>query len=163
VTTAEQLGDLVAARANPVPDHPDQVPPVPLYDPGPAARGTTPLGLPYPEPTDPLADAAVHVKALSDKASQLLAAPGRIWGQDTKTLDSYGRFLPLTGSLPAVVFYNVQSGFRGGSTSAQQGYVFLFVLGGTHNTLSMTCQCFTAAGGGASNVTVEYSLTGAST
>lgn len=162
-TRAEQQRQLVAERAAPVPDHPDQVPPVVLYASAdaPVARGVTPLGLPYPEPTDPLADAAGHVKALADAVAALLAAPGRIWNQDVQTQNQYGGIWCYAGSLPAVQTYNVQCGYRGGST-AQTQYFFLFVLGGSWNTTGITCQCFTASGVPTANLVTEYSLTGAS-
>jgi hypothetical protein len=161
-TRAEQQRQLAAERAAPVPDHPDQVPPVVLHASAdaPAARGVTPLGLPYPEPTDPLADAAAHVKALSDAVSALLAAPGRIWGQYVTTQNQYGGIWVYTGSLPVVQTYNVQSGYRGGT--APTNYVFLFVLGGTWNTTGITCNCFTLAGAATANLITEHSFTGSS-
>jgi len=114
-----------------------------LYaSPGPGARGATPLGLPYPEPTDLLADAAAHVKALSDAVSVLLAAPGQVWAPYVTTQNVYGGIWCAYGSLTGVLTYLMQSGYRGATTPAQ-GYVFLFVLGGTWNTTSITCNCYT--------------------
>ena len=155
----EAAEQAAAERAAPVPDHPAQVPPVVLYESPAAVRGATPLGLPYPEPTDPLADAAAHVKALSDAVTVLLAAPGRIWTQYVTTQNEYGGIWCYTGSLAVVQTYNLQSGYRGGTTGAQ-GYVFLFVLGGTWNSTSIVATCFSGAGTATANLATEHSLTG---
>lgn len=156
----EAAAAAVDDRANPVPDHPAQVPPVVLYaSPVGGTRGVTPLGLPYPEPTDLLADAAAHVKALSDAVAVLLAAPGRIWGQYVTTQNQYGGIWLYTGSLAVVQTYNLQSGYRGGTTAAQ-GYVFLFVLGGTWNSTAVAATCYTLSGTATNALVTEHSFTG---
>lgn len=159
MTRADLDAAAVAERSAP-PDPDTPFTGVPLFEPPAAVRGATPLGLPYPEPTDPLADAALHVKALSDRVTQVLAAPGRIWGQNVVVQNQYGGFWVYTGSLAAVQSYNVQGGYRGGTTAAQ-GYIFLFVMGGTWNSTGVTCNCFNLAGVATNGLTTEHSFTGA--
>jgi hypothetical protein len=134
----------------------------PIAEPGPAPLGSTTLGLPYPTPTDLLADAALQVQLLGDAAAKLLANPGRIWGQDAQTANAYGGFWPYVGAIPAVQSYNLSGGFRGGTVAAANGYFYLFVLGGTWNSNAITCTVFPARGTGTGipNIVVEYSFTG---
>jgi len=121
------MADRVVERADPAAGGPGTSAVTTAQWPGPAQRGATPLGLPYPEPTDPLADAAVHLKALTDKASQLLAVPGRVWGTASATTNANGDFNVAFGTLTTLWYYHLQCGTHGTANPVAAG---LFVLRG---------------------------------
>lgn len=173
---------VTVADLGPVPGDAGFVPPVPAPpwdgvvvadpdapDPGPEdnelfwppagePRAVTPLGLPYPASTDPVADAWSHVKNLSDAIVNLLKAPGQNWGSNVTTANQYGGIWVYAGGLSTIQTYQLQSGYRGGTTT---GYFFLFVLGGTWNTTAITATLYSASGGAPlPNIICEHSFTG---
>lgn len=121
--------------------------------------GKTPLGLPYPLPTDLLADAAAHVKALSDAVAVLLAAPGRSWGTDSQTANATGDIYVQTGNV-GVLGYQAQGGRRGG-TVGMSNYFYLFLLAGTYGSVNgVWMRTYGAQGvGQLAGYTIEYSFT----
>lgn len=97
---------------------------------GPELQGSTPLGLPFPLPTDLLADAAAHVKALSDAVAALLALPGRAWGAMYTGTNATGDVALTTTGLSSISHYFVGNGHRS-SDMANRGLVYLYLLGGS--------------------------------
>jgi hypothetical protein len=154
VTVAEDLADRVADPATALPGVPEQLP-----DAVAAPRGVTALGLPYPTPTDPLADAWQHLSALSTAVEQLLAAPGQVWGPYATTSNAGGGiWLPTTG-LSQVTSANLVTGYRGG-TVVGNGYFFLFIIGGTWPSNQVFTNVYSSTGDGPlANFLTEMTMT----
>lgn len=112
-------------------------------------------GFPYPSPSDPLADAALHIKALSDAMAARLVNTGLVRGTATQLSSGSGDLYPPTSGVSAIDVYLLQCGFNGGTLTAQN-YFYQFVH---HGTPTAPYVRLFGSGGGASLAgwTVEYS------